>query len=176
VWRYVIVPSLSTRIRSSFTVHVTAPLARMVRADDIEIGDPPRSLSATLRRGPPSRTCAGSARALPATTFAQLDACRWGVSEGFWLPPGAWQTCVGPPAFTDGDDIWIGVDVGGERSATAILWVNEHLPVGAAICHGDPGVLEGVDHVRALARHASEAIARHGRLEAERRASQDAIS
>jgi hypothetical protein len=71
---------------------------------------------------------------------------------------------------------WIGLDVGGERSATAVVWVNEHLPVGAAICHGDPGVLEGVDHVRALARHASEAIARHGRLEAERRASQDAIS
>jgi hypothetical protein len=40
---------------------------------------------------------------------------------------------------------WIGLDVGGERSATAVVWVNEHLPVGAAICHGDPGVLEPVD-------------------------------
>jgi len=25
----------------------------------------------------------------------------------------------------DGEDVWIGVDVGGERSATAVVWVNE---------------------------------------------------
>ena len=43
------------------------------------------------------------------------------------------------------------MDVGGERSATAVVWVNERLHVGAAIYHGDQGVLEAVDHVRALA-------------------------
>ena len=43
------------------------------------------------------------------------------------------------------------MDVGGERSATAVCWVNEALHVGAAIYHGDSGVLEAVDHVRALA-------------------------
>ena len=85
--------------------------------------------------------------------FAQFHASWWGVGEGSWLPAGAWQSCVGEPEFTDGEDIWIGVDVGGERSATAVVWVNEALHVGAAIYHGDSGVLEAVDHVRALADH-----------------------
>jgi hypothetical protein len=67
------------------------------------------------------------------------------------LPPGAWQACVGAPTFTDGEDVWIGVDVGGERSASAVVWVNDSLHVGCAIYHGDAGVLECVDHVRALA-------------------------
>ena len=58
--------------------------------------------------------------AVPETAFAQFHACRWGVGEGSWLPPGAWQACVGEPQFTDGEDVWIGVDVGGERSATAV--------------------------------------------------------
>jgi phage terminase large subunit-like protein len=43
------------------------------------------------------------------------------------------------------------LDVGGERSATAVVWVNAALHVGVAIYHGDSGVLEAVDHVRALA-------------------------
>ena len=66
-------------------------------------------------------------------------------------PAGAWQQCVGDPEFTAGEDIWIGVDVGGERSATAVVYVNQQLHVGVGIYHGDPGVLEAVDHVRALA-------------------------
>ena len=41
--------------------------------------------------------------------------------------------------------------VGGERSATAVIFLNANLHVGAGIYHGDSGVLEAVDHVRALA-------------------------
>ncbi len=89
--------------------------------------------------------------AVPETAFAQFHACRWGVGEGSWLPPGAWQGCVGVPAFADGEDVWVGVDVGGERSATAVVYVNASLHVGAGIYHGDSGVLEAVDHVRSLA-------------------------
>jgi phage terminase large subunit-like protein len=67
------------------------------------------------------------------------------------LPPGAWQACVGNPTFDAGEDVWIGVDVGGERSASAVVWVNGPLHVGCSIYHGDAGVLECVDHVRSLA-------------------------
>ena len=83
--------------------------------------------------------------------FAQFHACRWGIGEGSWLPAGTWQQCVGSPEFTPGEDVWIGVDVGGERSATAVVYVNGGLHVGVAIYHGDPGVLEAVDHVRSIA-------------------------
>ena len=43
------------------------------------------------------------------------------------------------------------MDVGGERSASAVVYVNSALHVGYGIYHGDGGVLEAVDHVRALA-------------------------
>jgi phage terminase large subunit-like protein len=119
--------------------------------DDVDLDD----LAAVKRANPaPWIDVPGLRRqraAVPDTAFAQFHACRWGVGEGSWLPPGAWQACVGEPAFTDGEDVLIGVDVGGERSATAVVWVNERLHVGCAIYHGDSGVLEAVDHVRALA-------------------------
>ena len=89
--------------------------------------------------------------AVPELAFAQFHACRWGIGEGSWLPPGAWQACVGAPTFTDGESIWVGVDVGGERSASAVVWINADLHVGCAIYHGDGGVLECVDQVRDLA-------------------------
>jgi len=89
--------------------------------------------------------------AVPELAFAQFHACRWGIGEGSWLPAGAWQACVGEPVFEDGEDVWIGVDVGGERSASAVVWVNAGLHVGCAIYHGDAGVLECVQQVRELA-------------------------
>jgi phage terminase large subunit-like protein len=89
--------------------------------------------------------------ALPSVAYAQFHACRWGVGEGSWLPPGAWQECVGTPTFTKGEPIWVGVDVGAERSASAVAWVNEHLHADVAIYHGADAILEVIDHVRHLA-------------------------
>ena len=40
--------------------------------------------------------------AVPDLAFQQFHACRWGLSEGSWLPPGAWQACVGEASFEDG--------------------------------------------------------------------------
>ena len=61
----------------------------------------------------------------------------------------AWRVaaCVGVPEFTDGERVWVGVDVGGERSSSAVCWVNESLQVGVEIFHGEAGVLECVDAV-----------------------------
>ncbi|MEJ7787885.1 MAG: terminase TerL endonuclease subunit [Solirubrobacteraceae bacterium] len=89
--------------------------------------------------------------AVPELAFAQFHAGRWNTTEGSWLPAGAWQACIGQPAFTDGEPIWVGVDVGGERSASAVVWVNAELQVGCAIYHGNAGVLECVQQVRDLA-------------------------
>jgi len=89
--------------------------------------------------------------AVPEAAFAQFHACRWGIGESSWLPAGAWQACVGEPVFEDGEPVWIGVDVGGERSASAVVWINAGLHVGVAIYHGDGGVLECVEQVRELA-------------------------
>ncbi len=89
--------------------------------------------------------------ALPDLAYRRFVANQWTEREGHWLPPGAWQACVGEPEFEDGEKVWIGVDVGGERSASAVVWVNERLHVRCAIYHGDAGVLECLDQVRELA-------------------------
>jgi phage terminase large subunit-like protein len=89
--------------------------------------------------------------ALPDLAFRRFVANQWTEREGHWLPPGAWQACIGQPEFADGERVWVGVDVGGERSASAVVWVNERLHVGASIFHGEGGVLECVGLVQELA-------------------------
>ncbi len=90
-------------------------------------------------------------QAVPDLAFRRFHANQWTEREGHWLPAGAWHACVGRPEFVPGEDIWIGVDVGGERSASAVVWINAYLHVGCAVYHGDQGVLDCVDHVRELA-------------------------
>jgi phage terminase large subunit-like protein len=91
------------------------------------------------------------AASLPPLAFARYHCNQWVGPEGAWLPPGAWQACVGQPEFIPGEDIWIGVDVGGERSATAVVWINASLHAGCSIYHGDQGVLNAIDKIRELA-------------------------
>jgi phage terminase large subunit-like protein len=70
---------------------------------------------------------------------------------GHWLPPGAWQACVGQPEINNGEELFVGVDVGGQRSATAVAWVTQDLRAGVWIGHGDDAVLEARDVIRDLA-------------------------
>jgi phage terminase large subunit-like protein len=119
--------------------------------EDGDVDDP----KAVKKANPASWiTAAGLAaqrEAVPDLAYRRFHANQWTEREGHWLPPGAWQACEGKPAFIPGEDVWIGVDVGGERSASAVVWVNEQLQVGCAIYHGDQGVLDCADHVRELA-------------------------
>ena len=89
--------------------------------------------------------------ALPDGAYRRYHANQWVGREGSWLPAGAWQACVGEPRFAPGEDVWIGVDVGGSRAATAVVHVNAAQHVGASIYHGDGGVLEAIARVRELA-------------------------
>jgi hypothetical protein len=89
--------------------------------------------------------------AVPELAYRRFHCGQWTEREGPWLPAGAWQACVGEPELTPGEDVWIGVDVGGERSASAVIWINERLHVGVEIYHGDQGVHDCVDKVRELA-------------------------
>jgi phage terminase large subunit-like protein len=88
--------------------------------------------------------------AVPDLAFRRYHANQWTAREGAWLPPGAWQACVGEPRFVDGEAIFVGVDVGGEKSATAVCWLNAALHVGCAIFHGDEGVLRAVELIDEL--------------------------
>jgi phage terminase large subunit-like protein len=89
---------------------------------------------------------------LPDLAHRRFVANQWTEQAGHWLPPGAWQACIGQPAFEPRERIYAAVDVGGQDSSTALVWVNERLQIGAAVYEGEDGLLEAADHVRELAR------------------------
>ena len=92
-----------------------------------------------------------SRESLPDLAHRRFVANQWTERAGHWLPPGAWEQCVGEPGFEPGERIWAAIDVGGERSATALAWINEARQVGALIFHGESGILEAAGAVRELA-------------------------
>lgn len=94
---------------------------------------------------------AGQREALPELAYRRYHLNEWVAPDGSWLPAGAWQAITGTPRFTPGEPLWVGVDVGGERSASAVVWVNAALQVGCAIFHGDEGVLDCIAEVEDLA-------------------------
>jgi len=83
--------------------------------------------------------------------FRRYHANQWTATEGYWLPPGAWQACAADYSIEAGEPVWVGVDVGGSRAASAVVWVTEDLRVDSAVFQGDEAVLEVVGKVRALA-------------------------
>lgn len=93
---------------------------------------------------------AAQQEAVPDLAFRRFHAGQWTERASYWLPPGAWQACLGEPH--PGKDIYVGVDVGGQRSATAVAWVDSDLHAGVWIGHGDEAVLEARDVIRELAR------------------------
>ena len=92
--------------------------------------------------------------ALPALAWQRYHLDRWTAVEGAWLPAGAWQACADPHlAVEDGEPLWVGVDVGGDRSATAVIAVTADLRVIPHVFHGERGILDAIDQIHDLAAH-----------------------
>jgi phage terminase large subunit-like protein len=88
---------------------------------------------------------------LPDLAFRRYVCNMWTERARHWLPPGAWQQCVTSPVIEAGETISVGVDVGGQRSATAVAWVTADLRAGVWIGNGDDAVLEAGEVIRELA-------------------------
>lgn len=91
--------------------------------------------------------------AVPDLAFRRFHAGQWTEREGHWLPPGAWQACLGEPELTKGERIYVGVDIGGggQEGDTAVCWISERLHVGCAVFSGEDGVLRARDQIEDLA-------------------------
>lgn len=75
-------------------------------------------------------------------SFQQFHCCRWGAGEGAWLPTGAWSACAGELAPPD-EPVWLGVDIGGSRAASAVIGVTASLQVAEVhVFQGDEAVLQ----------------------------------
>jgi len=115
----------------------------------------PDDLAAAKRLNPASwitrELLAEQRAALPEATYLRLHLCARVAPEGSWLPVGSYQQCVGDPTFSDGEPVWIGVDVGGQESHTAVCWINAALHVGVATWIGEEGILRALETIRELA-------------------------
>jgi phage terminase large subunit-like protein len=85
--------------------------------------------------------------------FRRYHCNQWAASGQHWLPIGAWQRCADPTiVIHPAERIFVGVDVGGERSASAVTWCTEDLRVDCAVFTGDAAVLDCKAKVEQLAR------------------------
>ena len=100
--------------------------------DDAELDDVKAAKAANLASWITTSELKRAREALPELAYRRFIMNQWTEREGHWLPPGAWQARVCKPEFTPRERIWIGVDVGGERSASAVAWVNEALTSAAS--------------------------------------------
>jgi len=101
--------------------------------------------------------------------FLQFHACRWGVGEGAWLPPGSWAACLGD-CEAPGEDVFLGIDIGGSRDASALIGVTADLRVVEIhIFGGDEAVLRITETVEKIAqrRRIREAVYDPWRYQAE---------
>jgi phage terminase large subunit-like protein len=87
---------------------------------------------------------------VPEAAFRRLHANQWTSVAGYWLPPSAWQACQRCYEIERGEQVWVGVGVGGTRAASAVIWVTRDLRVGCQVYQGDDAVLDVRDAVRSL--------------------------
>jgi phage terminase large subunit-like protein len=83
--------------------------------------------------------------------FQQFHCCQWGAGEGAWLPAAAWSACAGKLAPAD-EAVYLGVDIGGSRAASALVGVTAALQVAEIhIYNGDDAVLNVTDTIVEIA-------------------------
>jgi len=83
--------------------------------------------------------------------WLQFHLCRWGVLSARWLPAGAWAARRGV-VDADGEPVWRGVDIGGSRSASAVVGVTADLRVCEVhVFQGDGAVLEVTGRILEIA-------------------------
>jgi phage terminase large subunit-like protein len=61
-------------------------------------------------------------------TYRQFHLNMAGVTEAAWLPVGSWQACRGPVDLTP-RELFVGIDIGGTRAASALIGVTAELEV-----------------------------------------------
>lgn len=89
---------------------------------------------------------------LPELAYRRFVANQWTARTGSWLPAGAWQACAEPGLeISPDEEVFVGVDVGGARADTAVLWITSTLRVGCAIYSGEDGIVEANEAIMRLA-------------------------
>lgn len=122
-------------------------------------GDPD-DLDQAVRVNPASwitrELLADQQRGLPGGAWRSYHLNRFAEPESHWLPEGAWQAAVGEPELLPRERVYLGADIGGAESSTALAAVSERGHVAVWIWEGDEGVERAVD--QALELHRAHAV------------------
>ncbi len=73
------------------------------------------------------------------------------TGESAWLPAGAWAKCRADYAIEDGERVFVGIDIGGSRAATALVYATEDLRIGVQTWEGEEAVIYAEAALRDLA-------------------------
>ncbi len=106
----------------------------------------------------PLRTLAEIREQRPRVTeveWLQFHAGMWGVGSARWLPAGAWSAAAAMYEVDPAEPLILGVDIGGSRSATAVVGCVRDTDGGVrvALCEimqGDAAVLEATAYIERL--------------------------
>jgi phage terminase large subunit-like protein len=94
--------------------------------------------------------------ALPELAYRRFVANQWTARTGSWLPAGAWQNSADGKPIAEGSKVWLGADLGGARSDTALLWLarrgdDDHFDLGCRIWSGESALMDATAFVPTLA-------------------------
>jgi phage terminase large subunit-like protein len=89
---------------------------------------------------------------LPELAFRRFVCNQWVARMGSWLPAGSWQAIAEPGLVVEpGEEVWLGVDLGGARADTALVWITKDGRIGCRIFSGDDAIVDAAAAIFALA-------------------------
>jgi phage terminase large subunit-like protein len=90
--------------------------------------------------------------ALPEIAWRRFHLNQWAGRLGSWLPGGAWAACAnGTRKIAEGAEVWVGLDVGGARADTALVWIDREGTVECRIWSGDDAIMDAAAFLPGLA-------------------------
>jgi phage terminase large subunit-like protein len=120
--------------------------------DDQDVSDP----DVTVRANPASWISPELLRkqwespSIHENDFRRFHCGQWVTSERSWLGVGVWARCAASYEIEPGEEVFAAVDVGGNRSSTALGFCTSDLRTGIQIWQGDDAVLKVRDALEAL--------------------------
>lgn len=94
--------------------------------------------------------------AVPDGAWSAFHMNRAAAPESSWLPPGAWNAATGEPELLPNERIYLGADIGGAESTSALAAVSERGHAEVFIYEGETGVERVVE--QALELHRAHAV------------------
>ena len=149
--RALALPSVATAGTLTRAAGPTLTMLDWAVPDDGDVDDPSVVKAANPASWITRQGLAEQREAVHDLAFRRYHANQWTTGDRSWLPAGAWTACADSYRIDPGERVWLGVDVGGERSATAAVWLTEDLRIGSKVFHGDRAVLEVAAYAREIA-------------------------